>query len=66
MKLYMFRLSQCRTIFEARDDGALRFVGDFDNSTQGDIKKIEEVKWIIETTAEMMDSHEEIAFVEVS
>ena len=66
MKLYIFRKSQAKTIHFAIEDGSVRFIGEFENQTKGDIARIEEIKQAITITAECIDFAEDIQFVEVT
>ena len=58
--LYIYRSSQAGDADEAFNDGAVRFLGDFEKHTIGHIKDI------VKQTADCLDSDERMVFVEVS
>jgi hypothetical protein len=64
MKLYIYRDSQCNGLKDAIEDGALRYVGEFEHTTKGDEDRLAEIQLAIEVTAECMDMSETIRFVE--
>lgn len=64
MKLFAYRRSQNRSLIDAIQDGAVRYIGSFENKTQADIERIEEIKLVGKIVCEMCDDSDDIVFVE--
>lgn len=66
MKLYIFRTSQSLTIHDAIESGSVRFIGEFEDQTESDIERIEQIKLAIRVTADCIASDDEIKFAEIT
>ena len=67
VKLYFFRKSQYATLIDANLDGAVRYVGTFENSTQGDMKNLLNIRYAVKLAEEALcGTDDDIKFVEVT
>lgn len=66
IRLYIYRTSQASTLIEAIQDGSIRYIDTFENTSVGDVAKLDAVKSYIEITSECLDACEEIVFIEES
>ena len=64
IRLYVYRSSQASSLTEANQDGAIRYIDTFENTTVGDQAKIDQAKIWMNIIAESMDMDEVLVFVE--